>query len=56
MRHRPLVFNTGHRYTVDEQAPHLAPEKRDFTATCTLGATMQQTTYYLDKMRLINDK
>ena len=31
---------------VDEQVPHLAPEKRDFTATYTLGATMRQITYY----------
>ena len=30
----------------DEQAPRLAPEKRDFTATYTLGATMRQITYY----------
>ena len=31
---------------VDEQAPRLAPEKRDFTATYTLGATTRQITYY----------
>ena len=31
---------------IDEQAPRLAPEKRDFTATYTLGATTQQITYY----------
>ena len=30
----------------DEQAPRLAPEKRDFTATYTLGATMRQITNY----------
>ena len=30
----------------DEQASRLAPEKRDFTATYTLGATMRQITYY----------
>ena len=28
----------------DEQAPRLAPEKRDFMATYTLGATMRQST------------
>ena len=32
--------------TGDEQAPRLAPEKHDFTATYTLGATMRQITYY----------
>ena len=32
--------------SADEQAPRLAPEKRDFTATYTLGATMRQITYY----------
>ena len=32
--------------TDDEQAPRLAPEKRDFTATYTLGATTPQITYY----------
>ena len=30
----------------DEQAPRLAPEKRDFTATYALGATMRQITNY----------
>ena len=30
----------------DEQAPRLAPEKHDFAATYTLGATMRQITYY----------
>ena len=32
--------------TTDEQALRLAPEKRDFTATYTLGATTRQITYY----------
>ena len=39
--------HTQHAYLrADEQAPRLAPEKRDFTATYTLGATMRQITYY----------
>ena len=33
-------------YNGDEQAPRLAPEKCDFMATYTLGATMRQITYY----------
>ena len=43
----PKIVSCG-----DEQAPRLAPEKRDFTATYTLGATMQQITYYY-KSRLV---
>ena len=37
-----MVFENA----VDEQALRLAPEKRDFTATYTLGATTRQITYY----------
>ena len=49
-----IITNFNYRYTTsapppapgDEQAPCLAPEKRDFTATYTLGATTRQITYY----------
>ena len=40
------LFLGIHDWNTDEQALHLAPEKRDFTATYTLGATMRQITYY----------
>ena len=33
------IFHNVLRGHADEQAPRLAPEKRDFTATYTLGAT-----------------
>ena len=34
------------KVAADEQASRLALEKRDFTATYTLGATTRQITYY----------
>jgi hypothetical protein len=40
----------------DEQAPHLAPEKRDFTTDRTLGAKTRPTADYLAHMRPFSDQ
>ena len=40
----PKKWMGSQQFIGDEQAPRLAPEKRDFMATYTLGATMRQST------------